>query len=112
MLTYLRLCLAASASMVPSLEILNQPELMSSTSRHYIEQLVTENGPITSYIDLALELLTANPSKVPLECILQVVAAVPKLAPVLLSKLDAFKTLQNHRWPFQKKSPRNFFFFF
>jgi len=100
MLTYLRLCLAASASMVPSLDILNQPELMSATSCHYIEQLVIENGPITSYIELALELLAANPSKVPLECILQVVAGVPKLAPVVLSKLDVFKTLQNHRCPF------------
>jgi proteasome component ECM29 len=45
---------------------------------------------------LALELLAANPSKVPLHCILEIVAGVPKLSAVLLSKLDMFKTLQHH----------------
>ncbi|KAK4005791.1 hypothetical protein OUZ56_010915 [Daphnia magna] len=96
MLSYLRLCLANSALLTPSLELLNEPELISSAARHYIEKLVSENGPVTAYLDLALELLAANPSKIPLQCVLEVVAGVPKLSAVLLSKLDMFKTLQHH----------------
>jgi hypothetical protein len=96
MLSYLRLCLANSASLTPSLELLKEPELISSVARHYIEKLVSENGPVTAYLDLALELLAANPSKVPLQCILEIVAGVLKLSAVLLSKLDMFKTLQHH----------------
>jgi proteasome component ECM29 len=96
MLSYLRLCLANSASLTPSLELLKEPELISSVARHYIEKLVSENGPVTAYLDLALELLAANPSKVPLQCLLEIVAGVPKLSAVLLSKLDMFKTLQHH----------------
>lgn len=96
MLNYLRLCLANSATLTPSLELLKEPELISSVARHYIDKLVRENGPVTAYLDLALELLAANPSKVPLQCILEVVAGVPKLSAVLLSKLDTFKTLQHH----------------
>ena len=96
MLSYLRLCLANSASLTPSLELLKEPELISSVARHYIEKLVSENGPVTAYLDLALELLSANPSKVPLQCLLEIVAGVPKLSAVLLSKLDMFKTLQHH----------------
>lgn len=82
--------------MAPSLELLNEPELISSAARHYIDKLVSENGPITAYLDLALELLSANPSKVPLQCILEVVAGVPKLSAVLLPRLDMFKPLQHH----------------
>ena len=96
MLSYLRLCLANSASLTPTLELLKEPELISSVARLYIEKLVSENGPVTAYLDLALELLAANPSKVPLQCILEVVAGVPKLSAVLLSKLDMFKSLQHH----------------
>ena len=82
--------------MTPSLELLEEPELISSGARHYIEKLVSENGPITAYIDLALELLAASPSKVPLQCILEIVAGVPKLSTVVLSKLDMFKSLLRH----------------
>ena len=96
MLSYLRLCLANSASLTPSLELLKEPELISCVARHYVEKLVNENGPVTAYLDLALELLAANPSKVPLQCLLEMVAGVPKLSAVLLSKLDMFKTLQHH----------------
>lgn len=96
MLSYLELCLASSSSMTPTLDLLKEPELISAVSRHYIEKLVNENGPIAAYLDLALELLAANPSKVPLQCILEVVAGVPKLSAVLRSKLDMFKTLQHH----------------
>ena len=52
--------------MTPSLELLEEPESISSGARHNIEKLVSENGPITAYIDLALEYLAASPSKVPL----------------------------------------------
>jgi hypothetical protein len=41
-------------------------------ARHYIEKLVSENEPVTAYLDLALELLAANPSIVPLQCILEI----------------------------------------
>ena len=97
MLSYLRLCLASSASMVPTLELLKEPELIGSGARHYVDKLLTDNaGPVTSYLDLALELVSANPSKVPLQCILEVVASVPKLSAVLMSKLDTFKSLQHN----------------
>lgn len=88
--------MANSASLTPSLELLKEPELISSVARHYIEKLVSENGPVTVYLDLALDLLAANPSKVPLQCVLEVVAGVPKLSAVLLPKLDTFKALQHH----------------
>ena len=91
--------MVSSASMAPSLEVLNEPEYISSGSRFYVEKLLNENavaGPVTMYLDLAMELLVANPSKVPLECILEVVAGVPKLASILLPKLDVFKALQHH----------------
>ena len=97
MLSYLRLCLASSASMIPTLDLLKEPELIGSGSRHYVDKLLTDNaGPVTSYLDLAMDLLTANPSKVPLQCVLEVVASVPKLSAVLISKLDTFKSLQHN----------------
>ena len=87
MLQYLQLCLAGSASLVPSLELLKEPELIGSTARMYLERLLMENcTAVTLYLDLALQLVAASPSKVPLESVLQVVAGVPKLAPVLSGK--------------------------
>lgn len=96
MLSYLRLCLANNSSLRPSRDLLNEPELISSSSRNYIDRLLSDNGPVTVYLDFALELLSAHPSKVPLQCILEVVAGVPKLSAVLLSKLDTFKNLLHH----------------
>lgn len=96
MLSYLQLCMASSASMIPSLDLLNYPELISSSSRTYLIKLVAENGPISNYLDFALQLVAANASKVPLESILQVVAAVPELSSILLKKIDVFKSLLNN----------------
>jgi hypothetical protein len=67
-------------------------EEKKNRAREYIAKLVRENGPVTTYLDLALELLVANPIKDQLQCIMEILAGVPKLSHVLLSKLAQ----QNH----------------
>ena len=82
--------------MIPSLELLKKPELICASARHYIDRILDENGQVSAYLDLALQLVAVSPSKVALESILGVVAGVPKLALVLTSKMDMLKLLLNN----------------
>lgn len=88
--------MAASAGLSPSLDLLKEPETISSHSRRYIERSISENGPVPAYLELALDLIAANPSKAPLESVLEVVAGVPRLSAVLSSRFDTFKSLLGH----------------
>ncbi|KAK7476082.1 hypothetical protein BaRGS_00032709 [Batillaria attramentaria] len=92
---YLRMCLAQNAGLRPTpnlTEMQDQAPAVSSYVTQLLSQFPGDVGPISSYVSMLRQLLTAISGQEAMYCLLEVVAMAPKeIAPHFLKHIDWLK---------------------